>query len=68
MSDDFNPFSFSIFSYLLSGAPEPMTNAGRYLRQLDTGDQKFARNDEAVSDEIAAALRRIQITSAKDQP
>lgn len=65
MSAHFNPF-LSIFSGLLSVRPEPTTNAGRYLQQLDTGDCLFSRTEESVSDELLAGLRRIQITSARE--
>jgi len=33
---------------------------------LDTGDCLFSRAEEAVSDELLAGLRRIQITSGKE--
>ncbi|HEL5006657.1 TPA: hypothetical protein UOA91_002895 [Stenotrophomonas maltophilia] len=49
-------------------APEPTTNAGRYLQQLDTGDARFTRSGEDVSEELLAGLRRIQITTAKESP
>ncbi len=67
MSADFNPF-LSLLGGFLSAHPEPMTNAGRYLQQLEIGDTRFSRADQAVSDELAAGLRRIQITTAKEQP
>lgn len=65
MSDGFNPFLSFLGGYL-SFRPEPMSNAGRYLQQLDQGDSRFARTEEAVSDELLAGLRRIQITTSKE--
>lgn len=50
-------------------SPEPMTNAGRYLQQLETGDMDYAlshSDDVPCSQELLAGLRRIQITSAKE--
>lgn len=43
--------------------PTPMTNAGRYLRSLHTGDTRFQHNDHAISDELLCTLRRIEIRS-----
>ncbi|WP_426805352.1 hypothetical protein [Stenotrophomonas sp. SrG] len=61
---------FSLLSGLMGfgrcPAPEPMTNAGRYLQQLDVGDSRFARTEENVSEELLAGLRRIQITTSKE--
>lgn len=66
MSRPYHPLG-GIFSALLGGAPlEPMTNAGRYLGQLDRGDGRFACTGEEISEELLAGLRRIQITSAKE--
>lgn len=68
MSSHFNPF-LSIFSGLLSARSQPMTNAGRYLQQLETGENVYAmnHNDESpCGEELLAGLRRIQITSAKE--
>lgn len=65
MTPHFNPF-LSVFGGLLSARPEPMTNAGRYLQQLELGDCRFSTNDETVSDELLAGLRRIQITTSKE--
>lgn len=62
----FDPFA-SLFGGLFSVRPEPTTNAGRYLQQLDHGDGRFARTGEEVSDELLAGLRRIQIVTAKEQ-
>ncbi|WP_164116134.1 hypothetical protein [Stenotrophomonas maltophilia] len=67
MSADHNPF-LSLLGGLFASRPEPMTNAGRYLQQLDTGDARFSRHGEEVSDELLAGLRRIQITTAKESP
>ncbi len=67
MNAGFNPF-LSLLGGFLSIHPEPMTDAGRYLQQLEIGDARFSRAEEAVSDELAAGLRRIQITTAKEQP
>ncbi|MBN5150419.1 hypothetical protein EN794_004520 [Mesorhizobium sp. M00.F.Ca.ET.151.01.1.1] len=67
MSADHNPFVY-LFGGLLASRPEPMTNAGRYLQQLETGDARFSRHGEEVSDELLAGLRRIQITTAKESP
>ncbi|WP_180847172.1 hypothetical protein [Stenotrophomonas maltophilia] len=39
MSADYNPFLY-LFGGLFASKPEPMTNAGRYLQQLDTGGQR----------------------------
>ncbi|HAL23391.1 MAG TPA: hypothetical protein DCP40_11780 [Stenotrophomonas sp.] len=67
MSSEYNPF-LSLFGGLFASKPEPMTNAGRYLQQLDTGDSRFSRHGEEVSEELLAGLRRIQITTAKESP
>lgn len=67
MSAHFNPL-LGLLGGFLSARPEPMTNAGRYLQQLEIGDSRFTCADEAVSDELSAGLRRIQITTAKEQP
>lgn len=57
----------SAFGFLLSAPkPDPMTNAGRYLRQLSSGDVCFERNGEAIDDELICALKRIQIVTAKE--
>jgi hypothetical protein len=61
-----DPFA-SLFGGLFSVRPKPTTNAGRYLQQLDHGDSRFTRASEEVSDELLAGLRRIQITTAKEQ-
>ncbi|MCA0196636.1 MAG: hypothetical protein LCH59_00790 [Proteobacteria bacterium] len=66
MSGYFDPFAFLLGGMVGGRGPEPMTNAGRYLRQLERADLCFQRNDEAVSDEMTCALRRIQLTSARD--
>lgn len=58
-----------LFGLRPSRSPEPMTNAGRYLQQLDGGDMDYAlsHTDESpCSEELLAGLRRIQITSAKE--
>lgn len=44
---------------------QPMTAYGRYVANLDRGDRDWKAADEAISDELLAALRRIQITSAR---
>lgn len=64
----FDPFQ-SIFGAFFS-APrlEAMSNAGRYLRQLDRGDTLFERDEMQIDPELQCALRRIQITSARSQP
>lgn len=67
MSARFDPFAY-LFGSLLSGRPEPTTNAGRYLQQLDTGNARFTHSGEDVSEELLAGLRRIQITTAKESP
>ena len=66
MSDNPN-YWLSLFTIPTVNGPEPMTNAGRYLRQLDIGESRFHRHEETISDELCAALRRIQIATAKDQ-
>ena len=63
--------SNGLLSLMIGAArsPEPMTNAGRYLQQLETGDMDYtlSHSDESpCSEELLAGLRRIQITSAKD--
>ncbi|WP_343649434.1 hypothetical protein [Stenotrophomonas sp.] len=65
MNGEHNPFLFLLGGSFAS-KPEPMTNAGRYLLQLDTGDSRFYRQGEEVSEELLAGLRRIQITTAKE--
>ncbi len=53
----------SLMGFGRAPAPEPMTNAGRYLQQLEEGDRNFAY---AFGDELLAGLRRIQITTSKE--
>lgn len=64
--DHMDPLSFFFGGLLGTPRPEPTTNAGRYLRQLENGDRCFRRADEAIEDELACALRRIQLTSARE--
>lgn len=45
--------------------PEPTTNAGRYLRQLENGDHCFFRAHERIEEELTCALKRIQILSQR---
>lgn len=47
--------------------PEPTTNAGRYLRQLEHGDRCFEGNNRGIDDELTCALKRIQITSSRQE-
>lgn len=61
-----DPFSFLFDGLLGAPRPEPTTNAGRYLRQLENGDRCFRRVDESIEDELTCALRRIQLTSARE--
>jgi hypothetical protein len=61
-----------LFQFLYGGglfgrpALEPTTNAGRYLRQLDRGDQSFKSAGEEIDLELQAALRRAQIVSKRE--
>ena len=63
-----SPFE-SLFADLfgLGSVLQPTTNAGRYMRQLDRGDANFARAQEEIDMELQAALRRVQIVSAREQ-
>lgn len=47
------------------GEPKPTTNAGRYLKQLKDADDRFDGSRSAISEEMQASLRRIQIWSAR---
>lgn len=47
------------------GRLKPMTAFGRMDQRLRDGDYNFHQDEEHISDELLAALRRIQITSAR---
>jgi hypothetical protein len=55
MSADYNPF-LSLFGGLFASKPEPMTNAGRYLMQLDTGDPTGPVRMNTATEQLRAAL------------
>lgn len=61
-----DPFAYIFEGFFGAPRPEPTTNAGRYLRQLENGDRCFDRAGEAIDDEMTCALRRIQLTSARE--
>lgn len=57
-----------VFSFLNGRhSLEPTTNAGRYLRQLDRGEQAFRHAQEHIDPELECALRRVAIVSRRQQ-
>lgn len=66
-NDGYDPFRYlSAFVGLGSyGRLKPMTAYGRVDARLKEGDSNFKRDEEAISEELTAALKRIAITSAK---
>ena len=47
------------------GRLKPMSAYGRVDARLKEGDSNFKRDEEAISEELTAALKRIAITSAR---
>lgn len=62
MTPGFNPFYWLLGARL---APRPLSAAGRMLERLDTAESAVTEQ-EHITDELRAALRRCEIKSMRD--